>query len=179
MNIIGCLDRPTQGAYYLNGINVMELDETELARIRNQRIGFVFQQFHLLPRLSAVHNVELALIYGDVGKRERRRRALAILDRVGLADRVHYFPNQLSGGQKQRVAIARALVTEPDFILADEPTGALDSVSGKQIMEIFKQLNQGGKTIIMVTHERDVASFASRKILIRDGSLVQNRRGVL
>ncbi|MFD3446598.1 ABC transporter ATP-binding protein [Microbacteriaceae bacterium 4G12] len=176
MNIIGCLDRPTKGEYVLNDVNILLADEARLALIRNEYIGFVFQHFHLLPRLSAVENVELPLVYGGLRKKERRERALDALAKVGLAERVDHLPNQLSGGQKQRVAIARAIANDPTFILADEPTGALDSKSGEQVMDIFTQLNKEGTTVIMVTHEEEVAEYTSRRILIRDGKVVQDRR---
>jgi putative ABC transport system ATP-binding protein len=176
MNIIGCLDRPTKGEYILNDINVLAADETHLALLRNRYIGFVFQHFHLLPRLSAVENVELPLIYGGLSKKERRERALEALGKVGLSDRVHHLPNQLSGGQKQRVAIARAIANNPTFILADEPTGALDSKSGEQVMDIFTQLNKEGTTVIMVTHEEEVAAYTKRRIYIKDGEIMQDRR---
>ncbi|PEZ19480.1 macrolide ABC transporter ATP-binding protein, partial [Bacillus thuringiensis] len=152
MNIIGCLDRPTEGEYKLNDVNILTADESKLALIRNEYIGFVFQHFNLLPRLSAVENVELPLVYGGVKKAERRKRALEALGKVGLADRVHHLPNELSGGQKQRVAIARAIANNPTFIMADEPTGALDTKSGEQVMDIFTKLNAEGTTIVMVTH---------------------------
>ncbi|WP_257148909.1 ABC transporter ATP-binding protein, partial [Bacillus thuringiensis] len=152
MNIIGCLDRPTEGEYMLNDVNILTADESKLALIRNEYIGFVFQHFNLLPRLSAVENVELPLVYGGVKKAERRKRALEALGKVGLADRVHHLPNELSGGQKQRVAIARAIANNPTFIMADEPTGALDTKSGEQVMDIFTKLNAEGTTIVMVTH---------------------------
>jgi putative ABC transport system ATP-binding protein len=176
MNIIGLLDRPTKGEYILNGVNVQQADEKQLAFIRNQSIGFVFQHFHLLPRLTALDNVELPLIYGGVRKKERRERAMEALIKVGLGDRVNHLPNQLSGGQKQRVAIARAIANQPTFILADEPTGALDSKSGEQVMEIFTQLNKEGATIILVTHENEVAAYTSRHILLRDGRIIEDRR---
>jgi putative ABC transport system ATP-binding protein len=176
MNIIGCLDRPTDGNYTLNEVNVLAADEKKLAAIRNQSIGFVFQHFHLLPRLTALENVELSLIYGGVRKKDRRDRAFEALSKVGLADRVHHLPTQLSGGQKQRVAIARAIVNNPSFILADEPTGALDSKSGEQVMNIFTQLNQEGTTVIMVTHEEEVAAYTKRRILIKDGEIMEDRR---
>ena len=161
MNIIGCLDRPTEGEYMLNDVNILTADESKLALIRNEYIGFVFQHFNLLPRLSAVENVELPLVYGGVKKAERRKRALEALGKVGLADRVHHLPNELSGGQKQRVAIARAIANNPTFIMADEPTGALDTKSGEQVMDIFTKLNAEGTTIVMVTHEEEVAVFFS------------------
>lgn len=179
MNIIGCLDRPTSGEYILNDVNVLEADEANLALIRNKYIGFVFQHFHLLPRLTAVENVELPLVYGGMKKSERRERALEALAKVGLADRVSHLPNQLSGGQKQRVAIARSIANQPTFILADEPTGALDTKSGEQVMEIFTQLNKEGTTIVMVTHEEEVADYSNRRIVLRDGKIIQDRKGAL
>ncbi|MDF2903271.1 MAG: transporter ATP-binding protein [Bacillus sp. (in: firmicutes)] len=178
MNIIGCLDRPTSGEYILNDVNILQAEGTKLALIRNQYIGFVFQHFHLLPRLTALDNVELPLVYGGIRKKERRERAFEALVKVGLADRVHHLPNQLSGGQKQRVAIARSIANNPTFILADEPTGALDSKSGEQVMNIFSQLNKEGTTIIMVTHEDEVAAYTNRRILLRDGKITQDRKGV-
>lgn len=177
MNIIGLLDRPTKGEYILDNVNVQKLDETHLALLRNQYIGFVFQHFHLLPRLTALGNVELPLVYGGVRKKERRERAFEALAKVGLADRVNHLPNQLSGGQKQRVAIARSIVNNPAFILADEPTGALDSKSGEQVMEIFTQLNQEGTTLILVTHENDIAAHTSRRIILKDGEIIQDKGG--
>ncbi|HDR4588640.1 TPA: ABC transporter ATP-binding protein [Bacillus cytotoxicus] len=176
MNIIGCLDRPTEGEYMLNDVNILTADESKLALIRNQYIGFVFQHFNLLPRLSAVENVELPLVYGGIKKAERRKRALEALGKVGLADRVHHLPNELSGGQKQRVAIARAIANNPTFIMADEPTGALDTKSGKQVMDIFTKLNAEGTTIVMVTHEEEVAAYSSRRIVLRDGKITEDRR---
>ncbi|MCP1126074.1 MULTISPECIES: ABC transporter ATP-binding protein [Bacillus] len=176
MNIIGCLDRPTEGEYMLNDVNILTADESKLALIRNEYIGFVFQHFNLLPRLSAVENVELPLIYGGIKKAERRQRALEALEKVGLADRVHHLPNELSGGQKQRVAIARAIANNPTFIMADEPTGALDTKSGEQVMNIFTQLNKEGTTIVMVTHEEEVAAYSSRRIVLRDGRITEDRR---
>lgn len=157
MNIIGCLDRPTEGEYMLNDVNILTADESKLALIRNEYIGFVFQHFNLLPRLSAVENVELPLVYGGIKKAERRKRALEALGKVGLADRVHHLPNELSGGQKRCVAIARAIANNPTFIMADEPTGALDTKSGEQVMDIFTKLNAEGTTIVMVTHEEEVS----------------------
>lgn len=171
MNIIGCLDKPTSGNYVLNGKQVSDYDEKELARVRNQSVGFVFQQFQLLSRLNALQNVELPMIYAGVGKKERIERAEEALEKVGLAERADHLPNALSGGQKQRVAIARAIVNEPDIILADEPTGALDSKTGVQIMEMFTELNQEGVTVILVTHEAEIASYAERTIFVRDGKL--------
>lgn len=179
MNIIGCLDRPTKGEYILNGVNILQADEAHLALIRNQYIGFVFQHFHLLPRLTALDNVELPLVYGGIKKKERRERALEALVKVGLEDRVNHFPNQLSGGQKQRVAIARSIANQPTFILADEPTGALDSKSGEQVMGIFTQLNKEGTTIILVTHEDEVAAYSSRHIILRDGLITHDRKGAV
>ena len=176
MNIIGCLDRPTNGEYILNSTNILQANDEQLALIRNKHIGFVFQQFHLLPRLTAAANVELPLIYGGVRKKERRERALEALERVGLSDRVLHLPNQLSGGQKQRVAIARAIANQPAFILADEPTGALDTKSGEQIMNIFTQLNKEGTTVIVVTHDQEVAAYTSRRILLRDGEIMHDWR---
>jgi len=171
MNIIGCLDKPTSGEYFLNHKLVSEYDEKELAGVRNQSIGFVFQQFQLLPRLTALQNVELPMIYAGVGKKERIARAEEALDKVELKDRMDHLPNALSGGQKQRVAIARAIVNEPSIILADEPTGALDTKTGKQIMEMFTLLNKEGTTVILVTHEAEVASYAARTVFVRDGEL--------
>jgi len=169
MNLIGCLDTPSSGRYELNGTDVSEMDDNQLAEIRNREIGFVFQTFNLLPRSNALHNVELPLIYSGVGSEERRRVALAALANVGLADRVHHKPNELSGGQRQRVAIARALVNNPSLLLADEPTGNLDSKTGVEIMALFEELSQKGNTIIVVTHEEEVARRARRIIRIRDG----------
>ncbi|MDP4200242.1 MAG: ABC transporter ATP-binding protein [Bacteroidota bacterium] len=169
MNIIGCLDTPTTGNYYFNKVNVAGLDDNDLAEIRNREIGFVFQTFNLLPRSDSLHNVELPLIYAGVGKDERRKRALEALDHVGLADRASHKPNELSGGQRQRVAIARALVTRPSIILADEPTGNLDSKTGEDIMRLFHELHDQGNTMLVVTHEEDVARHAERIVRIKDG----------
>lgn len=177
MNILGFLDRVTVGSYLLNGEDVTATVDFELARLRNRNVGFVFQQFQLLPRLSALANVELPLVYAGVKKSERLLRAEKALEEVGLGDRAHHLPNQLSGGQKQRVAIARAMINEPEILLADEPTGALDSRSGEQIMNIFTELNQKGTTIVLVTHEQEIAVYARRTILIRDGFILEDRRG--
>lgn len=172
MQIIGCLDKPTSGTFYLRGREVSSLSDNELARVRNRDIGFVFQTFNLLPGLTLVENVELPLVYAGVrSARERRKRALETLELVGLAERVHHRPNEISGGQRQRVAIARALVTKPAIILADEPTGNLDSKTGEEIMKFFCQLNQQGNTIVLVTHDREVAEYADRIIHIRDGRI--------
>ncbi|MEW4971160.1 ABC transporter ATP-binding protein [Bacillus stercoris] len=177
MNIIGCLDRPTSGTYTLDQIDILKGRDGALAEIRNESIGFVFQTFHLLPRLTALQNVELPMIYNKVKKKERRQRAYEALEKVGLKDRVSYKPPKLSGGQKQRVAIARALVNQPRFILADEPTGALDTKSSEQILSLFSELHREGKTIIMITHDPDVAKKADRTVFIRDGELVLDERG--
>ena len=171
MNIIGCLDLPTSGSYELSGQDVLACKDRELADVRLNSIGFVFQSFHLLPRESALENVALPLIYAGVKKADREKRAAAALERVGLADRVDFKPTQLSGGQKQRVAIARAMVNNPKILLADEPTGALDSKSGKQIMELFERLNEEGVTIVMITHDAKIASYAKRVIRIIDGEI--------
>ncbi|MGB9774336.1 MAG: ABC transporter ATP-binding protein [Bacteroidota bacterium] len=176
MNIVGCLDTPTSGLYEFNGVNVSQMSDNELARIRNKEIGFVFQTFNLLPRSDALHNVELPLIYGGVPAAERRRRALHALEQVGLADRIHHKPNELSGGQRQRVAIARALVTEPSLILADEPTGNLDTKTGDEIMALFELIHEKGNTIILVTHEEYIAEHAKRIIRIRDGMIEHDER---
>ncbi len=180
MNMLGCLDTPTSGKYEFNGVNVSEMNDNELARIRNKEIGFVFQTFNLLPRSDALHNVELPLIYAGVSYSERREKAYKALVDVGLADRVHHKPNELSGGQRQRVAIARALVTNPSIILADEPTGNLDSKTGEEIMNLFNEIQQKGNTIILVTHEEYIAEHAARILRLKDGLVekdekVQNR----
>ena len=169
MNTIGMLDTPTSGEYYLGGQEVARLGEKQLAQLRNQQIGFVFQQFFLLSKMDAVQNVELPLIYAGVPATQRRKLAEEYLSKVELTDRIHHLPSELSGGQKQRVAIARALVNDPSIILADEPTGALDTKTGSQIMELLVELNEEGKTIIMVTHEPEIAAYAKRQIVIRDG----------
>jgi putative ABC transport system ATP-binding protein len=176
MNLLGCLDTPTSGEYWLNGQEVSRLSDDGLARVRNREIGFVFQTFNLLPRASALHNVELPLVYAGVGARERRERALEALTRVGLADRVQHRPNELSGGQRQRVAIARALVNRPSILLADEPTGNLDSVTSEEIMSVFGGLHRAGQTVIMVTHEPDIAAHAERTVVLRDGRVESDRR---
>jgi len=169
MNIIGCLDTPTSGQYLFNGLSVSDMDDNELAKIRNKEIGFVFQTFNLLPRSDSLHNVELPLIYGGISSTERKRRAAEVLKDVGLGDRGHHKPNELSGGQRQRVAVARALVTRPSIILADEPTGNLDTKTGEEIMMLFEELHRQGNTIILVTHEADIADHAQRAIRLRDG----------
>jgi putative ABC transport system ATP-binding protein len=169
MNLIGCLDTPTEGEYWLNGTSVKELSEDDLARIRNREIGFVFQTFNLLPRATALHNVELPLIYAGVRGKERKERAREKLELVGLADRMDHKPPELSGGQRQRVAVARALVNSPALLLADEPTGNLDSKTGEEIMEVLKGLNERGQTIVLVTHEANIAQFAKRQVHLMDG----------
>ncbi len=174
MNILGCLDRPTVGSYKLDGQEVATLSDDELAVTRNRRIGFVFQNFNLLSRISAADNVALPLVYAGVGRREREEKAKKILEAVGLGDRAEHQPNELSGGQRQRVAIARALVNDPHIIMADEPTGNLDTKSTKEIMEIFEGLHQEGRTIILVTHEPDIAACASRQLLVRDGLITRD-----
>ena len=176
MNLVGCLDRPTAGAYSLAGEDVARLNGDQLAALRNRRIGFVFQSFHLLPRADALSNVELPMIYGGIPRAQRRQRAMKSLERVGLGDRHHHRPNLLSGGQQQRVAIARALVNDPSLILADEPTGALDSRTSLEIMALFQELNVAGMTVVMVTHEPDVAKFAKRLLRFRDGRLTEDRQ---
>lgn len=178
MNIIGCLDQATSGTYILDNEDVGKCTDNHMSDIRLQKIGFVFQSFQLLPRQSALENVALPLTYAGIPKRERRERAAEALERVGLADRVDFKPTQLSGGQKQRVAIARAIVNRPKILLADEPTGALDSRSGEQVMELFQKLNDEGVSILMITHDAEIASFAGRKVEIRDGILKQEVAGV-
>ena len=174
MNIIGCLDKSTSGSYELDSVNISELDEVELAKIRNTKIGFVFQSFNLLPRITALQNVELPMIYAGIGKKERRVKAIEALERVSLAERMHHKPNELSGGQKQRVAIARALVNNPAIILADEPTGNLDTASGEDIMAVFQELNREGVTMVVVTHEPDIAEHTKRIVKFRDGFLISD-----
>ena len=173
MNIIGCLDIPSQGSYILHGRHVDEMNEKELACLRSKEIGFVFQNSQLLPRLTAQQNVELPLIYADVSAKVRRQRAQEMLERVGLTDRMGHYPNQLSGGQQQRVAIARALVGNPSILLADEPTGALDQKTGKQVMQLFQSLNDEGRTVIMITHDMNIAAYARRTVHIIDGELTE------
>ncbi|HET7603379.1 MAG TPA: ABC transporter ATP-binding protein [Gemmatimonadales bacterium] len=175
MNILGCLDTPDAGEYWLNGEEVSRLGDDALARVRNREIGFVFQTFNLLPRASALHNVELPLIYAGLGAAERRERAEQALARVGLGDRMHHRPNELSGGQRQRVAIARALVNRPSILLADEPTGNLDSTTSAEIMAVFSELHAQGQTVVMVTHEPDIAACAERIITLRDGRVESDR----
>lgn len=172
MNVIGCLDSPTSGSYLLNNEDISTYKDEQLAKVRNMSIGFVFQQFQLLPRLTALKNVELPMIYAGLSKKEREEKARIALEKVGLSDRVNHLPNELSGGQKQRVAIARAIVNNPKLILADEPTGALDSKTGVTIMEQFTQLNKEGTTVVLVTHEQEIADYAKRTILVRDGEIV-------
>ena len=174
MNLIGCLDTPSEGEYWLNGVPVSELSDDELARIRNREIGFVFQTFNLLPRATALHNVELPLIYAGVGAKERKRRAEEKLELVGLSDRMGHRPPELSGGQRQRVAVARALVNDPALLLADEPTGNLDSVTGEGIMDVFVELNREGQTIVLVTHEGNIAAYSRRQVYLHDGVIAED-----
>ena len=176
MNMIGCLDTPDDGQYWLNGELVSAMNDRQLARVRNSEVGFVFQTFNLLPRANALHNVEMPLIYGGMKRRARLERAAAALARVGLADRMSHRPNEMSGGQRQRIAVARALVTEPSILLADEPTGNLDTVTGQEILGLFDELHAAGHTIILVTHEADVARHAARSIILRDGSIETDQR---
>jgi putative ABC transport system ATP-binding protein len=176
MNILGCLDTPTSGAYVLNGQDVSRMHDDQLADVRNIEIGFVFQQFNLLPRLTAAENVALPLVYAGIPRKERMERALAVLEKVGLADRSHHRPNELSGGQSQRVAIARALINNPSLILADEPTGNLDSKTSIEIMDIFSGIQASGNTVVLVTHEEDIANYAYRVVRLRDGVIESDRR---
>ncbi len=176
MNILGCLDRPTEGQYFLDGIEVGKLSENKLSLVRNKKIGFVFQSFHLIPRTSAMKNVELPMIYGKMHARKRRERAKELLCKVGLEKRLDHLPQELSGGQRQRVAIARALANDPPIILADEPTGNLDTASSVEIMELFTQLNQEGVTVIVVTHEDDIAEFTKRVIRFQDGQILKDTK---
>jgi putative ABC transport system ATP-binding protein len=176
MNLIGCLDTPNEGEYWLNGMMVSKMTDDALARVRNKEIGFVFQTFNLLPRASALQNVELPLVYAGVRSDERRKRATEALERVQLGERIHHRPNELSGGQRQRVAIARALVNRPSILLADEPTGNLDSATSEEIMRVFEELASGGQTVIMVTHEPDIAAHARRVVVLRDGVIASDER---
>ncbi len=176
MNLLGCLDTPTAGRYELNGVNVSDMDDNQLAEIRNREIGFVFQTFNLLPRSNALHNVELPLIYAGAPADERRKIALEAIAQVGLAGRAHHKPNELSGGERQRIAVARALVNKPSILLADEPTGNLDSKTGDEIMALFDELSQKGNTMIVVTHEEDIAKHARRIVRIRDGLIASDER---
>lgn len=175
MNILGCLDKPTEGVYELDGESIQDMNDNELAVIRNKKIGFIFQSFNLIPRINALKNVELPMIYAGISAKERREKAIKALQKVGLEDRMNHNPNELSGGQKQRVAIARSLVNNPSLIFADEPTGNLDTKSGNEIMGIFQQLNDEGATIIMVTHEPDIAMHTKRMIVCRDGEIIEDK----
>jgi len=175
MNILGCLDTPTSGRYLFNGMDVSNLDDDALSAMRNKEIGFIFQNFNLLPKLNAAQNVELPLVYAGIPAYERRERAIRALDRVNLTDRMHHKPSELSGGQKQRVAVARALVTNPGILLADEPTGALDSKTGVDIMQLFQKLHEEGNTIILITHEQEIANYAHRNIFIKDGTIYSDK----
>jgi putative ABC transport system ATP-binding protein len=179
MNLVGCLDRPSSGEYHLSGDKVDELSDDDLARIRNKRIGFVFQTFNLLPRTNCLHNVELPLLYSNVPRKTREAKAQEMLERVGLKDRVFHNPSELSGGERQRVAIARALVNEPAIVLADEPTGNLDSKTGSEIMAIFESLNSEGKTVVLVTHEKYIADYSNRMIYLKDGQVETPEEGTL
>ena len=178
MNVIGCLDSPDEGSYELNGKIVSELGDRQLALVRNQEIGFVFQTFNLLQRTTALHNVEMPLIYAGLGRKQRLRQATAVLEMVGLSDRMHHKPSELSGGQRQRVAIARALVTKPSILLADEPTGNLDSTTAREIMDLFETLHEAGNTIVLVTHDADVASHADRIVTLLDGHIESDQRSM-
>jgi putative ABC transport system ATP-binding protein len=175
MNLLGCLDTPTSGSYVLNNVAVQELDDSQLASIRNKEIGFVFQTFNLLSRTDALHNVELPLVYAGLSRAERRDRARKALEKVGLGARMHHQPNELSGGQRQRVAIARALVNDPSILLADEPTGNLDSATSEEIMALFDELHQAGNTVVLVTHEPDIAEHAWRRVTLRDGKVIADQ----
>ena len=175
MNLVGCLDTPSSGSYVLNGVAVQELDDSQLAGIRNKEIGFVFQTFNLLARTDALHNVELPLIYAGLSRGERRDRARRALEKVGLGDRMHHQPNELSGGQRQRVAIARALVNDPSILLADEPTGNLDSATSEEIMALFDELHQAGNTVVLVTHEPEIAEHAWRRVMLKDGKVISDQ----
>jgi len=174
MNILGCLDKPTRGKFFLDGEDVSGLDDDALAGIRNKKIGFVFQSFNLLPRMTALHNVELPMIYSGIRREKRIKMAMKALEKVNLSDRIYHQPNELSGGQRQRVAIARTLVNNPSIILADEPTGNLDTKSGEEIMEIFKLLNEEGVTILLVTHEKNIAEYSKRIVTFRDGRIIKD-----
>ncbi|MBU3811084.1 MAG: ABC transporter ATP-binding protein [Candidatus Niameybacter stercoravium] len=176
LSILGCLDQATEGIYILDGVNISKLRDKDFAKLRNEKIGFVFQAFNLLPKLTILENVEVPLMYGGVKPRERRKRALEALEKVGLSDRIKHKPNEISGGQKQRVAIARALVNRPSILFADEPTGNLDSKSSIEIMKIFQQLNDEGATIVMVTHEPEIASYTKRKVVFKDGRIVTDEK---
>lgn len=179
MNIVGCLDTPTKGKYVLNGKDVSKMDDNSLAEVRNKEIGFVFQQFNLLPRLTALENVALPLVYAGMGKKQRNEKAMHVLGMVNLTDRSHHKPNELSGGQSQRVAIARALVNDPSLVLADEPTGNLDSKTSYEIMDIFSKIHSDGNTVVLVTHEEDIANFAHRVIRLRDGVIESDKKNEL
>ena len=176
MNILGCLDKPSGGLYELDGIDISKQSQRQLSYIRNKKIGFVFQSFNLIPRTTAIKNVELPMIYAKVGSSERRKRAVELLEKVGLGARINHMPNEISGGQKQRIAIARALANKPSILLADEPTGNLDTASSVEIMELFTQLNKEGVTVIVVTHEDDIAEFTKRVIRFRDGQIIDDKR---
>ncbi|MDF2949444.1 MAG: transporter related [Sedimentibacter sp.] len=176
MNILGCLDRPTSGEYLLEGTDVSKLSQDELSAIRNKKIGFVFQAFNLIPRTNVLSNVELPMVYAKIKAPKRKQRAIELLEKVGLSDRINHLPNELSGGQKQRVAIARSLANNPPLIFADEPTGNLDTQSSEEIMEIFRSLNKEGNSIILVTHEPELAEYADRVIVFRDGSIIEDRK---
>ena len=178
MNILGCLDVPSRGQFYIDGIDMRTLDEAALSHIRNRKIGFVFQSFNLIPRTTARMNVELPLLYANVNARQRRARASAALELVGLGDRSSHFPNEMSGGQQQRVALARAIVTDPALVLADEPTGNLDTATSREVMLMFSELNRNGRTVILITHEDDIAAYAKRVIRLRDGLIIDDQRRV-